>query len=597
MKRNYLEEHVMASSLYRESYIHLLLFVALILPFLATGCAGHGSPVTEAPAAAPSAASAPPPSADLSPPSRPGVTWAPDFRLQDVPVKTNDARLPALKVGADIRSENGRVCLHEVITGLADLKGMNVSWASDVDQDANVDVNIKAEDDFWTALSNTLRQLDYGYAFKDNTIIVKYKETRKYTIPVPFLSGSYKTSVGGDLLGSEETAGDLIKGTVAVEHQDDKIHLWTSIETNLQKILNLATTQVAREDTGIPPEEEARIQELCSQQFPSRPAQQALCVQTETAKLKLQKPAETEPKAAAQQATAGGKETKGEREGYYFTIDKPLGIVSVTAPRSVLEKVDTYFDALKEELSRQVVIDAKIIEVHLTQDSRTGIDWTELLKNSAFGVSTFTPVFGSTTTEGIRLISQARVTKESFNVFLNFLGEHGNVKVLSNPKLSLMNGQPALITIGENVRYIDTVDTTIDAETGIITYSVETNNILSGIGFGVSASIASDEEVIIHLTPVTTELAEPIEYKEFGTLGAQVGLPRVQIRELTTMARVKTGNMLVVGGLIDEVKGTEGNKVPILGDLPIVGNAFKSTREYSNKRELIILLRPEIVHI
>lgn len=587
----------MASSLYRGSYIPLLLFAALILPFLATGCAGHGSPVTEAPAASPSAAPAPPPSGDLSQPSRPAVAWTPDFRLQDVPVKTIDSGLPALKVGADIRSENGRVSLNEVITRLADLKGMNVSWASDVDQDANVDVNIKAEDDFWTALSNTLRQLDYGYAFKDNTIIVKYKETKKYTIPVPFLSGSYKTSVGGDLLGSEETAGDLIKGTVAVEHQDEKIHLWTSIETNLQKILNLATTQVAREDTEIPPEEEARIQELCSQQFPSRPAQQALCVQTETAKLKLQKPAEAEPKTAAQQPTAGGKETKGEREGYYFTIDKPLGIVSVTAPRSVLEKVDTYFEALKEELSRQVVIDAKIIEVHLTQESRTGIDWTELLKGSAFGVSTFTPVFGSTTTEGIRLISQARVTKESFNVFLNFLGEHGNVKVLSNPKLSLMNGQPALITVGENVRYIDAVDTTIDSETGIITYSVETNNILSGIGLGVSASIASDEEVIIHLTPVTTELTEPIEYKEFGTIGAQVGLPRVQIRELTTMARVKTGNMLVVGGLIDEMRGTDGNKVPILGDLPVVGNAFKSTRKYSNKRELVILLRPEIVHI
>ncbi|MBW1671750.1 MAG: pilus (MSHA type) biogenesis protein MshL, partial [Deltaproteobacteria bacterium] len=288
-----------------------------------------------------------------------------------------------------------------------------------------------------------------------------------------------------------------------------------------------------------------------------------------------------------------------DRENFFYLIDKPLGIVTVTAPRSLLAQVETYLETLKKELSRQVMIEAKIIEVQLDSNTQKGIDWSELFKDSAFTADVTFGYLGQIypRREGAKFIGQVELSKGKINLLLNFLEEHGNVKVLSNPKLALLNGQPAMITVGENVHYIDNVTTTIDSETKTVTYTVETNSILSGIGFGVMASISSDDEVILHITPVTSKLQEPIEYRDFGTLGGTVGLPRVLLRELTTVAKVKSGQLLIIGGLIDEVKGSEGNKVPLLGDVPLLGNAFKNSKDYTNKRELIIFLQPQIVGI
>ncbi len=540
---------------------------------------------------------------DIPPtPFRPEVTWQPSYTLEDITIKGKDNVLPSMRVGANIKARGGNVTLREVINGLANLKKMNVSWASDVDQSALVDVNINAEDDFWTALSNLLKQLDYFYEFKDNTIFIKYKETRRFYVPVPFLTGSYKSSVGGNLIGSGEATGSL-KGTISLENKDMKIDLWDTIEKNLTKILKLATTQVPVAKPSITPEEEQKMRDLCRQRFPSRPAQQALCVERARAEAQLSASTARSSKTQEKDSSATGESEadSGLREGFFFTIDKPLGIITVTAPRSLLDQVETYINALKKELSRQVIIEAKILEVRLDKNSQRGIDWSDLVKDSTFSGQI---IFGGPggklyPTKGVKFISEVDLFSKSFTAFLNAIKEYGDVKVLSNPKLSLINGLPAMLTVGESVRYIDNVSSTVDSETGIVTYSVETRSVLSGIGFSVLANIASDNEVVLHLTPVTSQLQEPIEYRSFGSADApvEVGLPRINLRELTTMAKVKSGQILIIGGLIDDQTGTVENKVPILGDIPFIGTAFKNSRKFSNKRELIILLKPEVVNL
>jgi MSHA type pilus biogenesis protein MshL len=530
---------------------------------------------------------------------RPQVTWKPAYSLEDISMERGEDQKPRLRVGANMIARDGKVALRNAVKGLADLKGMNVSWTSDVDQDSLVDVIIKADDDFWTALSNVLRQLDYFYEFKDNTIIVKYKETRRFYISMPYLTGAYKTSVGGDLLGAKGTTEGMLRGRLSVEHVDESIDLWETIEKNLEKMLQLATTQVPVAKGELSAEDDARIKELCYEQFPSRPAQQALCIQGAAADMRLASVGQPSTGVGTGAAGVQTQEKTGNREGYFFTIDKPLGIVTVTAPRSVLEQVSAYLGAIKKELSRQVVIEAKILEVELNRTSQKGIDWSQLLKNSRLG---FNVLFGDNgqiyPSDGVKLISQVNLASKSFDLFLNFLNEYGNVKVLSNPKLSLLNGQPAMLTVGTSESYVDSVSSTIDSETGIITYTVKTSSILSGLGFGVMANFSSDDEIILHLTPVTSQL-ESIAYEGFGSQGSEsrVGLPRVFLRELTTMARVKNGQLLIIGGLIDERNSTDESKVPILGDIPVVGNAFKNSKEITQKRELIILLRPEIVTI
>ena len=581
----------------------LISFVSL---FVLIGCAAHQNRIDQSTAQSP----APPavqkqttvgkPAPATEEPAqeavafKPGIKWQPSYSIKEVSVENTKNALPQMKTGADVTSKGGTVTLREAIKGLADIKGMKVSWTSDVDQNVPVYVNVKADDDFWESLNNILRQYDYFYEFKDNTILVKYKETKRFYLPMPFLSGQYKSSVGGDLLGGEEAAQGMVKGTLSLENQGNGIDIWQTIKQNLDTILNLATTEVpeAMSSPGPGGASEDAMRNLCQKKYPARPAQQALCMER----------ARTEAGRSGAEAAAGasGSQTgQSNREGFFYTIDKPLGIITVTAPRSMLEQVENYISALKKELSRQVVIEAKILEVELSKNYQKGIDWSSLLKDSKFD---FNVLFGGPggqiyPEKGIKFISKVNLADKGFTLLLNALGEYGNVKVLSNPKLTLMNGQPSMITVGESVRYIDSVSSTVDSVTGIITYNVDTRSILSGLGFAVMAQISGDDEAVLHLTPVTSKLQEPIEYRSFGGTSNEsvVGLPRVFLREMSTMARVKNGQLLIIGGLIDETTGTEKNQVPLMGDLPIIGNAFKNTREYSNKRELIILLRPEII--
>ena len=113
------------------------------------------------------------------------------------------------------------------------------------------------------------------------------------------------------------------------------------------------------------------------------------------------------------------------------------------------------------------------------------------------------------------------------------------------------------------------------------------------------ANIESDDEIVLQLTPVNSRLSamNSAEFGSFLTGYAKVDLPEVNLREMTTMAKVKNGQLLVIGGIIDEQTGVTGNKIPFLGDIPIIGHAFKNETKFTTKRELVILLRPQIVEL
>ncbi len=440
-----------------------------------------------------------------------------DFYLtKKIEIEMKEGR-PYLPVGAKIVSKEGKVPLRSVIKELASLKGFSVSWADDVDQTKEVDVNIKPEDNFWSALNNLLRQLDYFYEVEGDTIIVRYKETKTYHLAMPFLQEDFKTSIGGNLLGGEETEGKM-KGEVRLEGKLEKpLNFWKQVEDNLKKIIG---------DTGL------------------------------------------------------------------YVIDRPLGLITVTAPRRIHRKVYEYLENLKKEIYKQVVIEAKIIEVRLDKSHQMGIDWSDVLQRTFTGTIEFGRLYHYE-----KFVKTITLNSQTFSLFMAALKTYGKTKVISNPKITLLNGHGATITVGENVTYINKVESTIDTETDVITYDVSTANILSGIGLGVMANIISDNEVILYITPLTSELQEPIEYRTFGstTQGAQVGLPRIKIRDMATLAKVKDGQTLIIGGLIDKTKVKNENKTPFLGDLPLIGRLFTYTSEQTISRELVILLRPRII--
>ncbi|MEN8189539.1 MAG: pilus (MSHA type) biogenesis protein MshL [Thermodesulfobacteriota bacterium] len=492
-----------------------------------------------------------------------------------------------LRVGASIRSTQGPQPLWDILKRVAALKSLNVSWASDVDQNVLVDVDIKSKDDFYLAIENLLRQVDYYHEMQGSTIIVKYRESKQYRIAMPFTKQLYETGTGGNVLGSNDSSSN-IEGTIRLDSKGNEFHIWQTIQDNMDAILDTwATTAVTATTSDENSEEE---------------------------------PSDTSSNAVEGQATR-----RVSAGGNMYTIDKPVGLITVHAPRPLQEKLEVYFDSLKNELYKQISIEAKIIEVQLTDNSSIGINWSQVLKNfsvdgliefgsAAMGGQIFPyvhsdykqwtgtspsthfeqdiPVHGSLH-DPTRFVSKIALNSQQFTVFLNALQEQGDTQVLSNPKLSVLNGQPALLTVGRNVTYVDSIEVDIDSETGLRTYSAETERILSGVGMALTANILDDKEIIMSLVPVTSELQEPIEYRQIGE--GEVGLPVVNVREMSTTVRVKDGEMLVIGGLISNVEQTEGEFLPVLGSIPLIRYLFGYEQKVNQKRELIILLKPRII--
>lgn len=576
-----------------------------------------------------------------------------DKKPEKDPAVVEESRM---KVEARISSTRGPQPLWDILKRLAALKGMNVSWASDVDKDVLVDVNINASDDFFGAIDNLLRQVDYYHEVQGSTIIVKYKETRQFQIAMPFIKQTYKTRTGGDMLGSgggtegsSNVAGEISlfsEGVAIDQHKDGKpggieFNTWSSIENNLNALLNIWST------------------EDITQESTNNSTKQAGSV-------------EKDQNATEPVATATFRKSK---EGNTYFIDKPVGLITVTAPRPLLSKLDDYFKALQKELYKQVAIEAKILEVSLDDSSSIGLNWNTILNNlsvagaSLSGAKTYSKNETDSTNSSNSLSSIRTTTNSSENVnedistrnqvfdnlagvpltgdtgsrdrtntstltgivsdvveatalsgastatiisngltgalggtislaaftfdsFLNAVSKQGKATILSNPKLSVLNGQPALLTVGKNVTYIETIEVNV-SESGVITYSAETARALSGVGLALTANIIDDSQIILNLVPVTSELTEPIEYRAIG-LGS-VGLPVINVREMSTTVKVKNGEMLVIGGLISSVDENEGTFLPGTSNLSFFKYLFGAETKAKRKKELIILLKPRII--
>ena len=575
------------------------MFLLFLIIGLMTGCVASKQSLSKTPQAEPDANASlqtevqpeeqsVPYSAPAS--SRPPVSWQPSFTVEDIQVKESALGLPELKVGANIESQSGKVVLRDIIKGLANLKGFNVSWNQDANPNAMVDVDIKADDDFWVALDNVLRQLDYFFEFKNDTLIIGYKQTKTYSVAMPNVSYTFTTAIGGNMLGgATNTAnlGEVSLATVPTEEQEtegsqtryvNRYDLWKSFRQNLNQILEIWEPET--------PERE----EIVAPTVPAQP----------------------QPAATQAQQTATPEPSGPVRSGKgSFTIDESLGIVTVNASPSLQKHVADYIDTFKSWLYRQVAIRADVIEVILTEESSRGIDWSEVLKASerdkplisgsvTFGDSNkvyyvdYSDKSNPQRQEGIRLIGEVDLSPIDFNLLVNALDEQGTVRILSQPRLNLLNGSPGVLTVGESVRYISKVTAMRSGDSGEVDYSIETEDVMSGLSFSVVCNVLGDDEVVLYLTPVISNLRE-IEYTMFGAADVEIGLPRVALRQMTTMAKIRSGDMLILGGLINETSIEDNTEVPFLGRIPLAKWAFRNEYKKKEKAELIIVLRPHIL--
>jgi len=243
-------------------------------------------------------------------------------------------------------------------------------------------------------------------------------------------------------------------------------------------------------------------------------------------------------------------------------------------------------------VQRQVLIEARILEVTLTGQYQFGIDWAAITQAALLkGASTLSA--GKILAQKIAPAGggfQIGVTRTDFNALLSVLSEQGELKVISSPKLATLNNQTAVIRAGTDEVFFETRVSETPSLTGTQTSrTVSPRTVTIGVVLGITPQIGADGTVVLHIHPTVTE--------KRGETKSVIGdtFPIIDVREADMVVRAREGEVVVIGGLMQEKKSTNDSKVPILGDLPGIGRLFSSTTQEARKTELVVLLSPTVM--
>ncbi len=277
-------------------------------------------------------------------------------------------------------------------------------------------------------------------------------------------------------------------------------------------------------------------------------------------------------------------------DGEYF-INKLAGLVTVTDRKTNLKMAERFIQKLKEALARQVVIEAEVVEVTLEHAQSWGIDWEAV---HSFLVDHKTVEVAASQTLGLTgSVVELTASREDATLVLDVLGRFGEVNVLSKPRVNVMNGQTALINVGTVISYWELTGLSAGGEVGQPIIFPEQKTVLLGLTMGVTPYVSSDGHVTLHVVPIVTDANT---WSEFQFENQTLRAPNIDIRETSTLVRIKDGETVVIGGLITSKKSDAENKIPLLGDLPLLGYFFKRKEVTEKRTELVIFLTPRITN-
>jgi MSHA biogenesis protein MshL len=317
----------------------------------------------------------------------------------------------------------------------------------------------------------------------------------------------------------------------------------------------------------------------------------------------------------------------GNAEGRKVVVNSQSGIVVINALPREIRQVEAYLRATQAVVDRQVMLEAKILDVALSQDFQAGINWTAFRSGnnsqSAIGVAapgtTLRAASGTaaaltndsvTVTPG-RLGTVAATAlgngftglalqTSNFAALLNFLEEQGTVTVLSSPRIATINNQKAVLKVGTDELFLTNVTTTTTTNGSggsVSTPSLTLQPYFSGISLDVTPQIDEDNHIVLHIHPAVSVVKEKEKLIDLGTtLGTfQLPLASSSVNETDSIVRVSDGNIVAIGGLMTQSQTQDRSQVPGLGSVPGVGYLFGQRASAVSKRELVILLKPTVI--
>ncbi len=310
----------------------------------------------------------------------------------------------------------------------------------------------------------------------------------------------------------------------------------------------------------------------------------------------------------------------GEGHGRSMVVSPQSGVVVIKAMPNELRAVEQFLRATQISVDRQVILEAKIIEVKLSDGFQSGINWAGFGNGDAFrgGVGVDT---SAVTIPGGALASNSTLSSllggglatasgatsgglfglafrtSSFAALLEFLETQGTVSVLSSPRIATLNNQKAVLKVGTDEFFVTNVSTS--TTTGTATTSSPTVTLqpfFSGIALDVTPQIDENNNITLHIHPSVSDVTTKSKDINLGTSGTlSLPLASSSVSETDSIVRAQDGQVIAIGGLMRSASTSDNSQIPGVGDAPVVGNFFKHNTRSISKRELIILLKPTVV--
>ncbi|MBW0149331.1 pilus (MSHA type) biogenesis protein MshL [Marinobacter arenosus] len=296
----------------------------------------------------------------------------------------------------------------------------------------------------------------------------------------------------------------------------------------------------------------------------------------------------------------------GNGNNQQVIVNPGAGLVMVRAGTEDLRLVEEYLRRTELIMQRQVVLEAKILEIILNEGYQQGINWSDLQSASGITASDGLPEDFTAQSLAGQIIStsdigglfSASVRAGDFNALIELLGEQGNVQILSSPRISTVNNQKAVIKVGTDEFFVTDIDFDDDNSTltgaDSTSTSVELTPFFSGISLDVTPQISETGSITLHVHPSVSEVNDQDKVITIGERDVTLPLAISTVRETDSVIRAESGQIVVIGGLIQNTSEDTNSAVPFFSDIPVVGELFKQRRFQSRKSELVILLRPVV---
>ena len=313
----------------------------------------------------------------------------------------------------------------------------------------------------------------------------------------------------------------------------------------------------------------------------------------------------------------------GHEAGRSVVLNPAAGVIVVRATPAELRQAAEYLQAVQISVERQVMLEAKIVQVELNDDSQAGVNWAGFTQHlfgrnvsltvgnaapgTALGTSgSLSDGTGNSVNAGASLATAAAgkgfyglaFQAANFASMISFLQSQGDANVLSSPRIATLNNQKAVLKVGTDALFVTGV-TTNQQTTGSTTTtspSLTLTPFFSGIALDVTPQIDAEGNVILHIHPAVSVVQEQTKNINLGSLGNfQLPLATSTVNETDSVVRVRDGEIAAIGGLMQVSGSSSRDGVPGLQNMPLLGGLFRQTSKTSRKHELVILIKPTLI--